>query len=429
MEASALRKQARGFRKEKDYKKALPLYQELWNSGNESDGWDGWGYAFCLEKIGKISDALEVCRKVYKLGPEEEVWSQLYAQCIYKLEIDKEPVEDFNRFLKAASGILKLVPQHNIYAPYTRTVFKVCRQLKERAKFEEVLHWLGRLDVSLLSDKVYEFTNERGKRQQVPSELQQYYGARCRALFKTSRFEACQECVTEGLSAVKKVVNEGDLWLERLCAKAGAARGNVKEAFEALEALLYRKQAWFLYDELARLAKRLGKQEVAWRYMILCLNDRSPADLRVNVFSKAATWLSEQGNEKKAAEHMQLALSIRHEKGWPIKGELLASAQALRIETEGLPPSHKLIKSLRGWWNQQLEELEPRLKGRVVRLISEGKAGFIESDNKTTYFFQQRYVKGGPASEGESVTFKTAPGFDKKRDKPTVNAVQIKRIG
>lgn len=429
MEISALRTKATELRKTKRFEDALPIYESLWNQSNQNDGWDGWGLAYCLYKVKRTAEALDICRTLYKIDADQEVWLQLYAQCIFKLEIDKETVENINRFLKAASGILELVPQNNPYAPYSRTVFKVCKQLKQRGNFGDILQWLNRLDKTILSDEQYEFMNEKGRKQRSPSDLQQYYTYRCGALYKTARYEECQASANEGLNALKTTVNDGEFWLTRYHAKASAALGDTADAYLALTALSQRKQTWFLYAELADLARKLDKKDEAWRFMLLCMTDTAPADLKVNVFSQAADLLSEDGRENKAREHMQLALSIRQEKAWPIKGTLLSSAQALGVSSENIPSSYKIGKSLRAWWQEQLDQMEPQKKGKVANLIGSGNAGFIQSEDNESYFFKQRNVQGKALKPGEAVTFKTMPGFDKKKNRPSVDATQIQRIG
>jgi tetratricopeptide (TPR) repeat protein len=55
-------------RKEKRYAKAIPLYKELMEFSTikpDDYKWVMWGYAFCLQKSGAYSEAIEVCRKYY----------------------------------------------------------------------------------------------------------------------------------------------------------------------------------------------------------------------------------------------------------------------------------------------------------------------------------------------------------------------------
>ena len=135
--------EANALRKAHKYQQAIPLYQTLWD-GDKKDPWDGWGYAFCLRKTGKLSEALDVCREVYRLSPTLDVNRSLYAWCVYDLEIKTDEVHNPGRFLKAANGITQLTEQKDKYAPYTYTVFKVCKHLLQRNHAEDALEWLDR---------------------------------------------------------------------------------------------------------------------------------------------------------------------------------------------------------------------------------------------------------------------------------------------
>ncbi|MBZ4644068.1 MAG: hypothetical protein JG767_1677 [Deferribacteraceae bacterium] len=46
-----IRKQASSLRQSQKFSEALPLFKKLWEEG-KNEKWDGWGYAFCLRKLG-----------------------------------------------------------------------------------------------------------------------------------------------------------------------------------------------------------------------------------------------------------------------------------------------------------------------------------------------------------------------------------------
>src|SRR5207244_5406340 len=48
------------------FDEAAPEYAAIWPDG---DKWTGWGYAFCLRKLGRSQDALRVAREVHMLDP------------------------------------------------------------------------------------------------------------------------------------------------------------------------------------------------------------------------------------------------------------------------------------------------------------------------------------------------------------------------
>ncbi len=422
------REQAKNLRKEQNYTSALPLYEALWNEGQQSDAWDGWGYAFCLYKLKRYEEGLEVSRLVYKIDSEMELNRKCYADCIFGLEIDVEPIENFNRFLNAADGILKLVNQDNLYAPFTRTVFAVCKELKARDRFEDVLAWLDRLDASLLSSKPFSFTNERGREQKAPSDVQRYYTFRAKALLETGQYEACITCVQEGLDRLTSFTNDGDLWLKWNAARAEFALGRTEAAHRCLTQLLHRKETWFLHEELARIARALGKNEEAWGHLYKALLDREPLELRINLFQLAAEWHQAENDLDAAREHLRVALSIRQENGWPVKEPLRALAETLELPSTGHPASAELVRSLRNTWEQRVAKDEERLTGEIRSVVSEGKAGFVQTPAGDSYFFSARDAKYQPVQAGDHVSFQLKPGFDRKKNVETTNAWDLKKL-
>ncbi len=119
-----IKNQAEALRKQEQFEQAIPLYQKLWQEhGDKSDEWIGWGYAFCLRKVNRFAEALNVCRETWKINPEFERNNSLYGWCIYYTEIkNKQP--SLQALLKAANAITKLTKQGQ-YSPYEMVIFQV----------------------------------------------------------------------------------------------------------------------------------------------------------------------------------------------------------------------------------------------------------------------------------------------------------------
>ena len=64
---NGLREKANSLRRENRYLEALEPYRIIWEETEGSrDKWDGWGYAFCLNKCGFHEKALKVCKEIYQ---------------------------------------------------------------------------------------------------------------------------------------------------------------------------------------------------------------------------------------------------------------------------------------------------------------------------------------------------------------------------
>jgi tetratricopeptide (TPR) repeat protein len=422
----ALRKEAKEHRKAGRYTDALRLYAILWGQENTRTVWDGWGYAFCLDKISKTREALEVCREAYRLDSNHHSLRQLYARCIYQLEL-KTTEGNLARMQKAAIGICKLVSQDEKYAPYVvPAVLTVAAEFKQRRRYDDVLKWLDRFDPALLSTKPFEYEQE-GRKRQGPSDAQRYWGLRCKALYETGAYAACREAVAQALRMVSGPVNDGDVWLHRLSALSRAAEGEAAAAYNELASLLGKKPTWFLEYDLARLARDLGRRDDAWRHLLKVLLDSTPPKLRVRAFELASEWLEEEGDREAAKQHFAVSLALRNAEGWPIKETLKQHAQTLGAN---LPSSfRKLIRELTPLWQKRLDALEPLFKGVITKVIADGRAGFVRSKSGESFYFRSSDLRGARPKLGLSVTFRTAPGFDRKKKQATTNAVDLHVVG
>lgn len=421
----ALRKEANAHRKARRYTDALRPYASLWQMESSRDAWDGWGYAFCLDKAGRTREALDVCREAYRLDDGHRPVRQLYARCVYHLEL-KGADGDVGRMQRAADGVCRLVPQDDEYAPYVvPAVLGVAGELKRRGRYADVLGWLDRLDAAALSTQPFEFEKD-GRTKRGPSDAQRYWGLRCKALYETGEHDACRRSVVDALRVVPRPVNDGDVWLRRLAALSRAAEGEAAAAYDELSNLLGKKRVWFIEYDLAQLARDLGRDDDAWRHLLRVLLDKAPVGLRIGAFECAAAWLEAEGDADAARAHLSVALAAREEEGWPVKGDLRSRVEVLGAEAAGSMDA--AIRALVPTWRARLDGLEPREHGTIKTVIADGKAGFVEGDDGKSYFFRSSALRGGRPETGLRVSFRTAPGFDRKKNRATTDAVDLRVV-
>ena len=114
MKQPMTRTKADEFRKAGRLDDAVSEYRQLWP---DEDLWTGWGYAYCLRKLGRSQEALAVAREVYALDPEFVFGRSIYAWSLYDVHI--RGVDAPNpEVLKAAQMIVRLTRSSDMpYAP------------------------------------------------------------------------------------------------------------------------------------------------------------------------------------------------------------------------------------------------------------------------------------------------------------------------
>jgi len=103
---------------------------------------------------------------------------------------------------------------------------------------------------------------------------------------------------------------------------------------------------------------------------------------------------------------------------------------SFNIDKNNIHTAKELMRDLKKIWENLKFGDQEVLRGIIKTIISEGKAGFVETENKKSYFFSTKDFKGRRdlIKEGLKVSFFLKDSFDKKKNQPTKNAVNIKPI-
>jgi len=424
--ASALRK--RGL-----YQEAISLYRTLWEEHrSQCNEWDGWGYAFCLRKTKKTREALDVCREVYKHDPDFPHNRNLYAWCVYDLEIAKseeEIRENEEQFLKAAKAILRMVKQDEL-SPFTKTILAVVDYLEAKASYpaKEIIDWLDRLDFSMLSTKCLSFEDGEGKTRELPSDRERWYAARSRALLRLGRYDECLKVSLEALDALPKLHYDNDIWFRWRIAECKGHLGDVGSAILQISELLRKREEWFMHKRIAELYFKQGCLDEALKHGIEAAEGPGDPEKKWELYLILAEILKAQGQIEDARKHAMLAFKLRQEHEWRIPKELKEMIQDIAIDTSSCPPAEAILEDLRPYWGKAKLASLPKLKGIVKKILPSGKAGFIKGEDGKDYYFKLKTFTGKREKlvPGLSVIFHIKDSFDRKKGVESKEAIDIK---
>ncbi|RMH69278.1 MAG: hypothetical protein D6685_01445, partial [Bacteroidetes bacterium] len=135
-------------------------------------------------------------------------------------------------------------------------------------------------------------------------------------------------------------------------------------------------------------------------------------------------WYEEEGEAERARQTLALVLALRQEEGWPVKGTLRERVQALQVQPAA--SVREAERSLRRQWQEHLDRLEPRQEGEIASVLPGGKAGFVRTAEGQSFFFRASELKGARPEPGLRVSFRTAPGYDRKKQKATIDAIDLR---
>jgi len=435
-EIQEIKKTASEFRKNKQYSEALNLYQELWtNHRDVCNEWEGWGFAMCLRKLGDSEKALELCRETYQIKPDFENGKNLYAWCIYDTEIkkDDEQIEkEEKNFFKAANAILKLASQDQ-YSPYVKTIFRVIDYItKKNTSYpaNDILQWVDKLNPQYLSKDPFSFMDKEQKHREIPSDQEKWYGIKTKALHKDGAYEQCIVLCEKAFTEINNFHYNNDTWFKRRIALSKAHLGDKKTAADELESILKNRKEWFIQYELAKIYYDLGEKEKAMAKAVEAALNFGKDENKWELFVFMAQILRYLGKIDSARNHLVFALKLREEKGWKIPKSLDNMITEFNVDSSETIVKKELFGKLKIFWETSKYSSLPCINGVVKTILRNGKAGFITGDDKKDYFFKVRGFKGDrkKLQEGLKVKFNLEDSFDRKKNKKTKAAINIREI-
>jgi tetratricopeptide (TPR) repeat protein len=426
-----IKKQADEFRRARKYADALSLYKQLWEEHREScNEWEGWAYAFCLKQQKDYKQSLDICREVYKLKPDFENIKGVYAWCIYYTEIAVEKVNDEPKFFKAGEGILKLSKQDDQYSPYTLTVFKILEYLNHKAIYptDKILEWTEKLNFEILDNKPFSFTDNEGKIRELAPKKEQYFMWRTKALLEKGLFDECIELSQKALDTFENFHYSNEIWFARRISLSYKGLGQPEIALEQLKSLLKRKNEWFIYKEIAEIYFEQGNNEQALKFAIDSALSFGDADKKLNVYKLLYEILISTKQNEDAKKHIEFMYQIRKANEYKIDNDLQNLINKFQIDTTKTVNLRDFGRELKQLWEKLKFSNQTQLTGTIKSILPNGKAGFIETENKKSYYFKMNnfLAKQKWCQVGHKVTFFLEEGFDTKKNQKTENAVNVK---
>lgn len=427
---NSLKQQAEQLRKEQKFQEALPIYKDLWeNHRNECNEWIGWGYAYCLQKTGKYQEGLKVCREVYQDYPDFASIKNTYAWCIYYTEIKQDEITDEEKFLKAAQAITMLTVQDDKFSPYTITCFRVIDYLYDKPNYniEKISEWLNKLEPDKLSEEVKRVSTSDEKERELASDREKWYKIKSDILLEKENYQECIELSSKALMIFTKFHYGNDVWLKRNIALSHFGMKNYDKALELLLDIHLKKSEWYIEKDISEILYAQKKYDEALKYAAKSALNFGEPKSKIKLYMWLIDLLRARNFEQYIKPHIELIYSIRQKHNWKIDNKLHQLIRDYEVDVNSIRDENEIIKELRPIWEKLRFEGEQRLVGKIKKILPDGKAGFIETeDNKSYYFKTKDFVsKKDKLTIGQKVNFYFEDSFDVKKNQMTKCTVNI----
>lgn len=373
-----------------------------------------------LYKSKNYSEALEIYEKHYPKNSDEfNKWDKIfYSWAIYQVYI--KDYDDETELMEFTQLITELIRQSDLNknptCAYTLSVFKVLDYLYKKGDYEYLLYWLDKIDPALLDAKQSEFNGRI-----YPSRREKYYNYSSKAYLETKDYNNCISISEKALNEFHHFANDNDIWFNWRIAKSLKELNKPENALTYLEKVSKVKRDWFVSKEIAENYFMLDDNENALKYIIESVLTDEPPSLKINLFYLIYQLLKDDKPEL-ALEHAKLFAALKLEYGASIPEDI----EKLMIDEDELD-TDKLEQKIKDYWLQYKFKDQKLQYGTITKVFEHGKSGFITSDEGEHLFFNAYEFKSDIyyMNEGQYVSFYTKTGFDRSKNKESVNAANI----
>lgn len=267
---------------------------------------------------------------------------------------------------------------------------------------------------------------------ELASDRESWYAYKTKSLSKLGKWQEGFDISKEALEAFGSFHYSNDVWFLRRVALSKKNLGNTEDTITELEAILRRKNEWFIQKELAELYFENKDFDRAFELSIAAINNFGPLEFKIDLLYLMGKIYQEKDDASLALKHFTLSKKIRQSEGWKIPQKLVDELKKHDAAEEQEINIENLELELKKYW----ESLTPKrdkpskskqLQGTILKLLhnnERGKDGFLKCDNKEYYFRVSANFHLTPQIDINSrVIFEVCPATDGKKE-----IARIKRV-
>lgn len=347
--------------------------------------------------------------KIYKAAYDEDpeaftIWDRrFYAWALYHLHIKNPSSEE--ELVKSCELISELLIQEDTnkvkVCAYTTSMLKIINYFKDNAY--ECLKWLDMLNPKLLNSNPKSM-NRNGRISKFYSDKEKWYSLKTKHLLDMGEYEETIKFADEALNELDEFVNNSDIWFKWRIAIANKELDNFDVALKYLEDIINSKNDWFIFKELAEIYSLTEDYDSALKYAMDAALAKGDIKYKINLYRLLDEIFIAKDMDEDSDKIVKLIEAIEDDENF--------------VEIE---------KELKERWVEIKFNNQQRSYGTISNILGHGKAGFINAYDGESYYFSIYEIQGDKSKvkEGDYVSFFLEESFDKKKNKKTLNAVNI----
>ena len=200
--------------------------------------------------------------------------------------------------------------------------------------------------------------------------------------------------------------------------------GNDEKAEEQYNKILTTKEHWIIYNGLFDIYRKQGKFEPALKSACKAMLAPGEYKSKVNLLENISDFLLQfSGMNELSFWHILLAKYLRVENNWKVTPELNKKVEQFQLKTLD---TKKLINNLLIFWKKNKNKGEVPYEGTIEVLLPNKKDGFIKCTDGNSYYFRSNSVNYKGYGCKQKVVFYLKDGFDRKKQRATKQAYDIR---
>jgi tetratricopeptide (TPR) repeat protein len=214
-------------------------------------------------------------------------------------------------------------------------------------------------------------------------------------------------------------------------------QGKLKDAEDIYRSLSSRYPDWWILHEHAKVLKDSGKKDEALKLMCrAAISNRGKLETMVSLLEDIGGLLKESGRYEESQAHFLLSRYIRTSQNWTLKDSLLGVLSELKklLNRNDEPSSLRdALKICKDCWQRVADVVPAKDKNKAVRRGLVGNLSLGSQDRPFCFinmgsepFFCLKSEVPSNIRDGSTVTFDASPSYDKKKNKESWKAINIK---
>ena len=227
-----------------------------------------------------------------------------------------------------------------------------------------------------------------------------------------------------------------EIQFHRWSALALGYQGQELKAIEEFQILIIKfREEWYILQDMSELYSKINQPEMALKFACRSALSQGEDKLKVSLYGSIAQQSLLLNKIEMAGSTLDLCKAVRQQEGWSIKPGLQQLEFNIRQKFEEQQLIWKtnldldeLKRLCQKFWKNEVYSEQTRQYGVIDFLPPDKKHGWILGDDGNRIFFLQRELPPHLRKEQLRVSFLLKKSWDRKKDRASDNAVDIRVI-